>query len=219
MFYRYSKTHIARQAKEKYARVSRLSNKIESVEARIIRDCNVGSENRSLAVAALLVLRSGTRAGNAGQSHDGLHESFGAASLLTSHCTVDGDSIRLQYVGKKNVQQDTTFVDPIVAEYIRERQASNEVDLFPISANQLLRYMKSVGCSKTHDLRTLRGQLVAQTLADDLTKDGLPETKKEAKLLRKVIGIGVGSVLGNSASQALSSYIAPSIIPTVPQEP
>jgi Arc/MetJ family transcription regulator len=74
--------------------------------------------------------------------------------------------------------------------------------------------MKSIGASKAHDLRTWRAMMVAEALITELLKDGLPTSKKAAKLLRRTVGEQVGKILGNNASQALKSYIDAKIIPT-----
>jgi DNA topoisomerase-1 len=208
-FYKYSAKHIARQAAKKFKRVAKLGDRIEKIEARIEKDCRSGV-NRDVAMCARLVLMTGLRAGNAPQ---GEGESFGASSLLLEHCTTEGDTIRLQFIGKKGVAQDVTFRDGLIAGYIRERAAAKQSDLFPHEASATLRYLKSINCEKTHDLRTWRAMMLAEALIEELVKDGPPATKKAAKLLRKTVGIEVAKILGNSPSQALKSYIDSKIIP------
>jgi DNA topoisomerase IB len=208
-FYKYSAAHIERQAKAKFKRVQKLAGKIEKIESKILRDCSSDDEEtRALAVCARLVLLTGLRAGNPPQ---GVGESFGAASLLMSHVTLESDVVTLDFIGKKGVVQHVVVTDGIIANFIRDREA--ELRVFPHEANVLLRYMKSIGCEKVHDLRTLRAMLMAGVLIEELLKDGPPTTKKAAKLLRKTVGIEVAKILGNSPSQALKSYIDSRILP------
>jgi len=214
-FYKYSKAHIARQHAKKYRRVQKLASKIEKIEKRIDADVSSEGDSRPLAICAKLVLLTGLRAGNPPQ---GEGESFGAASLLLSHCSFVEDGVSLDFIGKKGVPQHVVVRDAVFSEYVRERSALGEARLFPFEANALLRYMKSIGCEKVHDLRTLRAMLLAEALIAELVKDGPPRTKKAAKLLKKVVGTEVAKVLGNSPSQAIKSYIDAKTWPDLEEE-
>jgi DNA topoisomerase-1 len=215
-FYRYSASFIAKQAARKFSRVKRLAKRIDRIEARVARDCLAKPE----AMCLRLILQTGIRIGN---PHQGEKESFGAATLLTRHAAVTGDVVRLQFTGKKQVEQDMSFSDSVLAGYIQHRQASGEQELFPVAANSVLRYAKSIGAAKVHDFRTLRAMVLADALLEELSKEGPPTTKKEAKLIKKAVATEVARALGNSPAQAIKSYIEshvwPGVTPEVEEDP
>jgi len=200
-FYRYSK----------WRRVRKLAAKVEKIEARILRDAQSGPD-RELALCARLVLLTGMRNGGDPQ---GEGESYGASSLQLRHISVDGDAVRLQFLGKKQVPQDVQFTDRLLAGFFREKlQADAYVAtrrVFGHEANATLRYMKSVGAEKVHDIRTWRANTLASALVEQLLQDGVPKTKKGIKLLKKAVATQVASILGNNPSQALKSYIDPDL--------
>jgi DNA topoisomerase-1 len=212
-FYKYSKSFIERRAKEKYKRVAKLASRIDKIEKRIASDSEGTSEDRHLAMTARLILLTGMRIGNPPQ---GVGESFGATSLLLSHCTPNGSSVKLDFIGKKGVAQSYVVKDSVLTEYVKERKG--EARLFPHEANAVLRYMKKIGLAKAHDIRTLHAMTIAEALIKEVTKDGPPTTKKAVKLIRKTVGAEVGKILGNNASQAIKSYIDAKLWPEMEEK-
>jgi DNA topoisomerase-1 len=206
-YYLYSKAFRAKQDAKKWTRVRRLEAKLQKVEDRLERDAEHGN---AIAICARLVLHTGLRNGGEPQGVFG-KQSFGASSLLMEHVTLQGDSARLQFPGKHEVMQDVLVPsDPLFAGYVRSRKG--EAKLFDHDAGQTLRYMKSIGAAKVHDLRTLRANALARALVAELLRiSGKPESKKERKLLVKIVAERVAAVLGNKPGQALKSYIDPSV--------
>jgi DNA topoisomerase-1 len=202
-FYRYSAAFVERQAAAKWDRVKRLGAKAEKIEKRILRDAQSG-EDRHVAMCAWLIMLTGMRNGNPPQGKD---QSYGASSLLLEHTNVRKDEVTFDFVGKKGVQQHYVVRDALLAGYVRER--SHEARLFPHDANATLRYLKSIGAAKVHDLRTWRANELASILIEELLKHGVPESKKAIKAFKKLVATKVAEALGNSPSMALKSYIDP----------
>jgi len=202
-FYLYSKAFRARNDAKKWTRVRKLNAKMEKVEARIDRDAQAGN---GIAICARLILQTGLRNGGEPQ---GDKPSFGASSLLLEHCSVHGNVVRLQFPGKHAVPQDVKVEDAMFAAYVRSR--SGEVKLFDHDASQTLRYMKSVGAAKVHDLRTWRANVLAQMLVEELLKLEKPTSAKARKIFQKAVAERVAEVLGNKPAQALKSYIDPKV--------
>jgi len=216
-FYKYSKAFVERRQREKYKRVEKLAKRIEKVEARIHSDSESEGSDRHLAMTARLILLTGMRIGNPPQGKD---PSFGASTLLLSHCSFEANAgngrantIVLDFIGKKGVAQHYEVKDAVFAQYVRERQGNER--LFPHEANAVLRYLKRIGLAKAHDIRTLHAMTIAQALIEEITKEAKPTSKKAVKLIRKTVGTEVGKILGNNASQAIKSYIDAKLWPEI----
>jgi len=213
-FYKYSAAHVARQAAEKYLRVAELAKRVHEIDAEVRKDIAARNGRYALAISARLVMLSGMRAGNPPQ---GEGESFGTCNLLLRHVTVTGNSCRFQFIGKKGVPQDVSVTDQLIASYVLAGREEGHEALFPHSANALLRYLKKLGCVKTHDLRTLRAMLLADDLLKQLSPER-PKTKREAKLLRKLVATEISKVLGNAPTQVIKSYVSESIWPGLEED-
>jgi DNA topoisomerase-1 len=206
-FYKYSQAFIEGQAAKKWDRVKKLGAKVERIEARIERDCETGS---SEAMCAKLILLTGMRNGGEPQ---GKGESFGASSLQVRHARVVGSTIVLDFIGKKGVPQHYEVRNADLAAYFAKRMsgAKGGDAIFQHDAHSTLRYLKSIGAQKVHDLRTWRANEIASALVTELLKNGMPEGKKAIKAFQKAVAVKVAEVLGNSPSQAMKSYIDPRV--------
>jgi DNA topoisomerase-1 len=212
-YYKYAKAETERNAHAKWKRVAKLGEKLEKVEARIERDVQKGD---GVAVCARLIMLTGMRNGNPPQ---GGTPSFGASSLQIGHVVereIDGTYVKFEFPGKHNVLQTYEIRDAAVAEFVAKRigETSNDkqASIFVHSAHDTLRYLKKVGAAKVHDLRTLRANVAAEMLVGQILEGGKPATKKELKIAVKLIAEAVGKLLCNKPSQALKSYIDPSIL-------
>jgi DNA topoisomerase I len=210
-FYRYSKRFVERQTARKWKRVQALEGKLQKIEDKLERDAHAGN---GIALCARLILHSGMRNGGEPQ---GDKPSFGASSLLMEHVVVTGSRCDFRFPGKHGVEQDVQVDDAMLARYVRSRKG--ELKLFDHDAAQTLRYMKSIGAAKVHDLRTLRANMLARALVEELVRlSGKPETKRERKALVKIVAERVGAALGNKPGQALKSYINPRVFDAFGEE-
>jgi DNA topoisomerase I len=200
-YYKYSAAFTERNARAKWARVRKLSKKADRIAERIDKDSRSGD---CVAMTARLILFTGLRVGNESQ---GDAETFGASNLQMDHVSIDGEAVRLQFPGKHSVAQDVTVRDEVFAAYARTR-VGQEL-LFPHNAGHVLRYMKSIGAAKAHDLRTWRANLIADAVIKQLLEIEKPESKKAVKAFKKLVSEKVAGVLGNKPSQCLKSYIDP----------
>ncbi len=212
-FYKYRPEAVAERTQQKWARMHELMQTVQAHAITIEEDCEAGSV---VALTARLILLSGMRIGNAGQSVLGV-DSFGASNLLRRHVVLLPDfQIFFSFPGKKGVPQEVAVTDELLWRYVKtDDEAGDDVDpdrrLFPHNANAVLRYLKRIGLSKAHDLRTWRANVLAEALLERTVPAEAPLTKREAKAIRKSVAENVGKALGNNASQALKSYINPEV--------
>ena len=150
------------------------------------------------------------------------NDSYGLATILKSHVSIEPHAIRFEYVaksGQKRVQEiDDPAVREIVSKLKRRRGGGEEllaykrgsrwVDLTSTDINE---YVKEAtgGDFSAKDFRTWNGtMLAAVALSIDAHRNGsVRPTKRGAKEAVKV----VAGFLGNTPSVARSAYIDPRV--------
>ena len=148
------------------------------------------------------------------------NESYGLATLLKSHVTLNGSRIRFDYPGKSNQRRRHWIEDaqlrPVVAALKRRRGGSPELlayrsgrrwaDVTSVDVNE---YVKQVsrGEFSAKDFRTWNGTvLAAVALAGEV-----PGTKTARKRRINDAVKGVAFFLGNTPAVARASYIDPRV--------
>lgn len=200
--YFYSVDYVRRQVNEKWARVRKVTKRIDDIAERVEKDSKSGIGE---AMTIRLILQTGLRNGGKMQ---GKKEAYGASSLRMEHVVLKGDEILLTFPGKKGVAQAHSLTDPILATWIRSQRKAGSMTLFNHEANDTLKYLRSIAGVKikVHDLRTWYANVLAAALVARLVAEATT-----LKKLRKAVGTEVGAKLGNTASVALKSYIHPSV--------
>ena len=207
--YLYNPDHVTSAAKEKFARINALNKMYDT----IVAENAISAKQRNTEAECLaLILDTGIRPGSEKETGAEV-EAFGATTLQGKHVVVSGDSVRLQFVGKKGVEQDIAVSDPEVREALKRRKAESGPDgrLFPTTGDKLLRYTKSLGGDagfQTKDFRTHLG--TATAMAAMKGRKG-PTTMKQYKAMVAEVADVVAERLGNTRKVALSSYINPAV--------
>lgn len=204
---KYSREHHEKQAAEKFARIEELNDRIEEIDRRIARD----AKDDDTALAALLISRMGLRPGS--DTDTGAEKkAHGATNLKASHIkTTPNGRINASFTGKKGVDLDLALEDSELARLLESRkQGKGGGDrLLQTDERKLREYMKNAAPGvKPKDLRTHLGTTTAKKLVDSMPT---PKTAKEYQRQRREVGKRVGEILGNTATVALESYIAPSV--------
>src|SRR5206468_1269867 len=180
------------------------------------------TQQRVIAAAVRLLDRGFLRIG--GESYAEDNESYGLATMLREHVTVDDSGgITFDYVGKSGKQHVRYVVDPVVAEIVaalkRRRGGGHELLVYKekgrwrnVKFPDIRAYIKeTVGEDYTaKDFRTWAGTvLAAVTLA---ATD--PERRKAKSAQKRMITHAVKQVahfLGNTPAVARSAYIDPRV--------
>lgn len=206
----YSDAHWAKAAKDKFARISKLQKKFESIKqkndkARQSKYPVVRDNAECLNLIMNMGLRPGSYADTGAEK-----KAFGATTLQGSHVVKAPDGVYLRFTGKKGVALNLKVPDVKLGNELlqRAKQAGAGGELFPNADNRSLRkYVKSLGGNfKTKDFRTLIGTSLAYDLVRKMEK---PTSKSGYKKAVKSVGKAVSETLGNTATIALQSYINP----------
>lgn len=210
----YSKKHKAKSAANKYKRITKLNSKLADgsvIKEKILSRIDKSDLDKCIALIMYTALRVGSSTEN---------DTYGASNLEARHIIVEGDIVKLDFIGKKKVEQKHEIEEPIIKKMLVEQKKKamktplkENARLFDESVTEptCLAYIKKLfgAKNKVHDLRTLIGTNLAITEIKKIEE--LPTTKKAYKELVKQVAESVSRKLGNTPSAALTSYIDPTV--------
>jgi DNA topoisomerase-1 len=217
----YSTTFKKRNAAKKWDRVKKLEKKFEKGVSKLENQLDKGKTDRDkdAAAAMLLIAKTGLRPG--GETHLKASGHRGIGTLSPENVTVEGDTIKLKFIGKAGKENIATLTDPKLAKYLASRlkNPASKDRLFGIKDADLQKTMNKSGLKgfKPKDFRTRQaGQLASGVFSGFDDPPPLPESKKEAvKLIKQRVqeaSKAVADKLNNTPSVAKNSYINPAII-------
>lgn len=205
----YTTAHTKRQAIAKFQRVVDFGQHLDKLDAHIAKGLKKNDPN---ATVLQLVRVQGLRPGSS-KDTGARKKAYGATTLEARHVTINKDSVRIQYVGKEGKDLDFTIKDAGLVKAMTALKAGKRGTdrLFPDVTEATLRdFMHQAVPTKfkLKDLRTVRANVEAMKV---VSKMKAPKTKTEFKKLRNQVGDQVSSVLGNTRTMALNSYINPAV--------
>jgi DNA topoisomerase-1 len=210
----YSREHTEGKSAEKFGRIAALEGRMPAIDARLKADAMTDDT----AAAMLLVRKMGLRPGSTSDTGAD-KQAYGASTLLRRHVSVTGDTVRLQFVGKKGVNIDVALEDGDLAAVLKKRMTGKAGDdrLFSTSAERMNRWVGQVAGPEfsVKDFRTRLGTIEARKMVQSMPA---PTTAAEHRKMQLKVGAHVSSILGNNRKQALESYIDPSVFGPVPGE-
>jgi DNA topoisomerase-1 len=212
--YVYSGKFKESQAAMKFDRVSSLAKDMPMIDKQLAKlQKSPDDRTKDHADCMALIRKMGIRPGSDTDTKAKV-KAYGATTLQGHHVWELGNVTRLRFVGKKGVMISLPVEDPGLASMLRDRKAKagTNGNLFPsVSESTLLDFSHEHidhGNYKTKDFRTHLGTTLAQDL---VSKTKAPTNEKEYKKRVKEVATKVAEKLGNTATVALQSYIAPQI--------
>jgi DNA topoisomerase-1 len=217
----YTQRFLKRNAAVKWERVKKLADKADKAATtfkQTMRDAKASDRERDAAAVMSIIATTGLRPGSAAGIKATGHR--GISTLAPDNVKVEGDRVTLDFIGKSGKRNLTTFSDPAIAAYLKQRVAAGDDPIFRSTAQDIGGVMKRSGVDKfkPKDFRTLRaGKLAAESLAQlDAPPPPLPPSEKKARALLeqkiKQASKIVADNLNNTPAVARSSYINPAII-------
>ena len=213
----YSEDATQRAANEKFSRNKELLEKQE----KIFRQNEANRKNdvmsiRNHADCMKLIQETGIRPGSDADT-GAEKKAYGATTLEGRHVIIEGDKVRLQFVGKKGVNLDIPVDDADTASMLKElkKAAGDNGKLFSVTDATLRDYSHTLdgGSFKPKDFRTLKG---TNTAIEEIAKIKEPaKTLKDYKKMVMAIAKKVSEKLGNTPTIALQSYINPFVFESI----
>lgn len=207
----YTSAHADAQARAKFQRVKKLSENIDPLDDYLASNWRTDDSAAALYLMRKTGIRPSSLNNNAGDQ-----ATFGVTNIQARHVTVNKDSVRLKFIGKKGVEQDHTYKDPELVEMFSQYSEGKKgrEEIFPGANEHNLRAImkETLGDGyKVYDLRTLIATQYALMLVASRKRPSTPKTKTELRKWRNEVGEAVSDVLGNNRTEALNSYIDPEV--------
>ncbi len=203
----------------KFDRALSLASSLPAARRRVTRDLHGEGRARTLAVAFRMLDVGSLRVGSERYAED--NGSHGLSTLLCSHASVSGDTVRLDFPAKSGKTWSSEIRDAELASAIsalKRRGPSarllayeDDGDWHPLSASDINDYVRDCtgGSFTAKDFRTLRGTAAA---AVSLARTGPAATKSAASRALAQAMRDAAAVLGNTPSIAKKSYVDPRLV-------
>src|SRR5688572_17926343 len=174
---------------------------------------------RVCAIAVRLINQGWFRVGS--DRYAKTSRTYGVTTLTKRHVAIRGARVSFRFRAKHNAPVRTTFVDPELADALRQLLAqpggsrvfrygwNGELCALtgPVLNDYIREHMGEMFTAK--DFRTWGGTMKA---AICLAERGVPETETEAKKVIAGVMRRVGEELGNTAAVARASYVSPAVV-------
>jgi DNA topoisomerase-1 len=208
----YSEAFSKTQAEAKFRRIEELHEKFDEIKTQNAK--NQKSKDPKVKASAdclAMIMAMGIRPGSDDDTKAKV-KAFGATMLQSNHLVKTKDGLFLKFVGKDGVNLNLPVTDPALAKMLvaRAKEAGPEGRLFDTNAGRLLDYTHTLdgGGFKVKDFRTNLG---CKTAMEEIGKMPVPTNEKEYKAAVRAVAVKVSSILGNTPTIALQSYIAPEL--------
>jgi DNA topoisomerase-1 len=211
-----------RRDQEKFDDMVRFARALPALREVVEHDLALGDLSREqvLACAARLLDRGFFRIGS--EVYAVANETYGLATMLKSHVTVDGETIRFDYVAKESKRRVQAVIDPDVAELVatmkRRRGGGDELlaykrdgrwcDVRSPDINAYLKAATGLDVS-AKDFRTWGATVLAEVGLAVTEPAHLKKTARKRAIMRAVKEVAF--YLGNTPTVARNSYIDPRV--------
>ena len=222
--YRYHDKWRERRDAEKFDSMVLFAKALPRLRKRVARDLKHDDElsrERVLACATRLLDRGFFRVGSEGYAEE--NETYGLATILKSHVTIDGDAMRFDYAAKGNTRRTQRVNDEDIAGLVRtlkqRRSGGDEllaykrgrrwVDVKSADVNEYLKAAAG-GDFSAKDFRTWNATvLAAMALAPSGEAAMASKTARKRAIKRAVDE--TARYLGNTPAVCRASYIDPRV--------
>ncbi len=221
--YRYHDRWRERRDQQKFDSMIDFARALPRMRQRVAEDLEGEALDRTrvLGCAVRLLELGFFRIG--GEEYAADNESFGLATMLKRHVTVDGDRITFDYPAKSGQRRVQSIADPDVVEVVdalKRRRQGHELLAYKdgrrwvdLKSEDINAYVKEVtgGDFTAKDFRTWNATVLASiALAVSGPAAGQSKTATERAVRRAVQE--VAGYLGNTPAVARASYIDPRVV-------
>lgn len=211
-----------RRDQEKFDDMVRFARALPGLREVVVHDLELGDLSREhvLACATRLLERGLFRIGS--EQYAVTNETYGLATMLKSHVTVDGDVIHFDYVAKERKRQVKAVVDAEVARVVatlkRRRGGSGELLAYKrdrtwcdVRSHDINAYLKAATSQEVSakDFRTWGATVLAAMALGVTEPEHMTQHARKRAIVRAVNEVAF--YLGNTPAVARNSYIDPRV--------
>ncbi|WP_205504553.1 DNA topoisomerase IB [Rufibacter psychrotolerans] len=205
----------------KFGRMLAFGKALPGIRKQVEKDLRLRKleKRKILAIVVELLDNSFIRIGNKAYAKE--NKSYGLTTLRDRHVKVEGDQLRLEFVGKKGVKHEISIKDRRLARLVKQCQDIPGYDLFqyydeegnrqPIESGDVNEYLRSLSPEEftAKDFRTWGGTvMMVECLEQILDENPAIEKEKSVKEAAKM----VAHELGNTPTVCSKYYIHPEIV-------
>ncbi len=209
--HRYSQKEILENVLEKYKRNQLFVKNYKKIIDKIKSDINVKTKEGQAALILYIIYKTGLRIGSETDTKAD-QKAYGVSTLLNKHVKfLSGNKVKLEFVGKKGVDNSAIIFDPIIYQTLKKLKGKNWSNkIFEVSDSFTRRYLAEIDDRfNVKDFRTLKAYSIAKREIDK-RKGPAPDEKTFIKW-QKEVADKVSEKLGNTRAVALNDYIDPSL--------
>ncbi|HEY0175260.1 MAG TPA: DNA topoisomerase IB [Pedobacter sp.] len=220
--YRYHPEWTSRRSDHKYFRLLEFGKALPRARKRIIKDLKRKDydEQKVLAICVEVMQKTLIRVGN--ESYAQLYGSYGLSTLKNKHAKVDGNTLKLKFIGKKGVKQEVALNDKSLARMVKRCMEIPGQDLFQyytdgkehrgVDSGKINNYIREITGSDftAKDFRTWGGTLEA-LIQLAVCSGNTAEERPKKKIIVEVLDCVAGK-LGNTRAVCKSSYVYPLLL-------
>jgi DNA topoisomerase I len=216
--YRYHTEWNKKRSETKFGKLTSFIKLLPKLRNEIEGHLKIPGVKREKVIAAVVDLMSKAyiRIGNSSYTKE--YGSYGLTTLRDKHVKINGDTIKIEFRGKKGVMQEITLRDRRLAKIIKSCRDIPGHELFQfyddegnrhvIDSGDINDYLHEV-CGQefsAKDFRTWAGTLHAFKVLSALP---VPESEKEFRVKTAEVVKEVSKVLGNTPAVCRKYYIHP----------
>jgi len=205
----------------KFGRMIAFGEKIPEIRRQIEKDLAQRELNKKkiTAIVVNLLDNSLIRIGN--KFYAKLNKSYGLTTLRDKHVQIEGENIRLKFVGKKGVEHEIDIQDRRLAKLVKKCKDIPGYDLFqyydetgerrPLESGDVNAYIQEVSGTDftAKDFRTWGGTVLMVECLENLIEEK-PELEKEKTVKEAFKQVAKG--LGNTPAVCSKYYVHPQVL-------
>jgi DNA topoisomerase IB len=215
---------LAERWDKKKNQISNLIDNIQKLRYNLTRNINgatnyltnKNSTNEKIFLTSLVISlmdETGERVGNEESASNG---HFGITGLKKKHITINGNKVKLKYVGKSGVEHEVEFTNEKIANALKQAMANTLSEFvfetsegFKIKADRVNRFLSDYNVTA----KDLRGYSANKWVIDKLNKLDAGKDEKQRKKQFNEIVKKVASDIGHGRATLKNHYLLPELEP------
>ncbi len=218
--YIYNKRFTERNSKKKFHKMIEFGESYQKIMNSVRKDLysEGDSKEKQIAMALMLVVDCGIRIGS--EKYKNENDSFGATTLESRHVKVSGDTVSVDFIGKKGVQNKSKMRSKRLSRNLRIKKRTLKKDdpiftyrrgncWYSLKSTDVNKYLKRFGNFSSKNFRTWVANL---SFITEILKYDNPNSESQKK---KNINESVQKTahkLNNTATVCRKNYIDPYLI-------
>ena len=218
--YIYNKRFTERNSKKKFHKMIEFGESYQKIMNSVRKDLysEGDSKEKQIAMALMLVVDCGIRIGS--EKYKNENDSFGATTLESRHVKVNGDTVSVDFIGKKGVQNKNKMRSKRLSRNLRKKKRTLKNDdpiftyrrgncWYSLKSTDVNKYLKRFGNFSSKNFRTWVANL---SFITEILKYDNPnsETQKKKNINESVQK--TAHKLNNTATVCRKNYIDPYLI-------